>query len=180
MASNEPISAEPLGEESTTGSPWAEAGHRLQEAETYWVATVRPDGRPHVTPTMGLWLDGAFYFSASETSRKAANLGQNSHCVVTVSTLGPPPIDLIVEGHAEKVHDTTKLHRVADAYAAKYGWEVTVRDGGFYGESAPTAGPPPYAILEVVPTIAFGFPGIAETDEHGRRERSLSPTRWRF
>ena len=53
---------------------------------------------------------------------------------------------------------------------------VTVRDGAFHdgafhdAEGAPTAGPPPYDVYEVIPTTAFGF----GTDE------SFSPTRWRF
>jgi hypothetical protein len=32
---------------------------------------------------------------------------------------------------------------VAEAYAAKYEWPVTVRDGAFDADGAPTAGPPP-------------------------------------
>jgi hypothetical protein len=66
-----------------------------------------------------------------------------------------------------KVTDETMLHRVADVYMSKYEWPVTVPDGAFCGEGAPTAGPPPY---EVAPTTAFGL----ATDER------FSPTRWRF
>jgi hypothetical protein len=70
-----------------------------------------------------------------------------------------------------KVRDESRLKRVADAYAATYGWRVTVRDGAFQDtEGAPTAGPPPYDVYELVPTMAFGF-GIDET---------FTPTRWRF
>jgi hypothetical protein len=76
----------------------------------------------------------------------------------------------VVEGTAAKVSDETRLHRVAEAYWAKYGWQVTVRDGAFYADGAPTAGPPPYEVYEVTPAMAFGFP----TDE------TFSPTRWRF
>jgi hypothetical protein len=67
--------------------------------------------------------------------------------------------------------EARRLHRVADAYVSKYGWPVTVRDGAFYGDGAPTAGRPPYVVYEVIPTKAFGFPTEEET---------LSPTRWGF
>src|SRR6202044_1602883 len=40
---------------------WGEGRRELREAEVYWLSTVRPDGRPHVTPLLGIWLDGALY-----------------------------------------------------------------------------------------------------------------------
>src|SRR5262245_27224490 len=39
--------------------PWTEARSRLGAAEVFWVSTVRPDGRPHVTPLIAVWLDEA-------------------------------------------------------------------------------------------------------------------------
>ena len=39
--------------------PWAEAERRLTASHDFWCATVRPDGRPHVMPVWGVWLDGA-------------------------------------------------------------------------------------------------------------------------
>jgi nitroimidazol reductase NimA-like FMN-containing flavoprotein (pyridoxamine 5'-phosphate oxidase superfamily) len=136
-------------------------------AGTYWLATVRPDGRPHLVPVLAIWVDGALHFVASPTSRKAKNLASNAHCVIATGSDG---LDLVVEGEAAKVTDEAMLHRVADVYMSKHEWPVTVRDGAFYGEGAPTAGPPPYEVYEVAPTTAFGL----ATDE------SFSPTRWRF
>ena len=48
--------------DDATLTPWAEARGRLEEVEVYWLTTVRPDGRPHVTPVLSVWLDGALYF----------------------------------------------------------------------------------------------------------------------
>ena len=48
-----------------TLTPWAEARGRLEKAEVYWLATVRPDGRPHITPLLSVRLDGALYFCTS-------------------------------------------------------------------------------------------------------------------
>ncbi len=55
-------------------------------ARDYWVATVHPDGRPHLTPVWGLWVDGAFYFGSGPQTRKARNLAENPS--VAVHTVG--------------------------------------------------------------------------------------------
>src|SRR5215207_127393 len=54
--------------------PWTRAIERLTSARGYWLATVRPDGRPHVTVVWGVWLHNAFYFGTIPRSRKARNL----------------------------------------------------------------------------------------------------------
>jgi nitroimidazol reductase NimA-like FMN-containing flavoprotein (pyridoxamine 5'-phosphate oxidase superfamily) len=168
MAGKEPLSAQPYSADETRPlSTWAEARRRLAEGEWYWLATVRPDGRPHVVPVLAVWADGALHFVAGSSSRKAKNLARNSRCVITVDT---DALHLVVEGEAVIVSDEAGLRRVAAVYASKYGWQVDVRDGAFYADGAPTAGPPPYEVYEVTPTTVFGF----GTDE------SVGATRWRF
>ncbi len=40
---------------------WSWATERLMKAHNYWLATTRPDGRPHCMPVWGIWLeDGLF------------------------------------------------------------------------------------------------------------------------
>lgn len=56
---------------------WASVAARLAEARHYWLATVRPDGRPHVVPVDGLWIDGRWYFGGSPTTVKHRNLLAN-------------------------------------------------------------------------------------------------------
>lgn len=168
MADKEPLSAQPFSaDDARPLTPWAEARGRLGEAETYWLATVCPDGRPHVMPVLAVWADGALHFIAGSSSRKARNLARDARCAITA---GAPALDLVVEGEAAKVNDEATLHRAAAAYASKYGWHVDVRDGAFYADGAPTAGPPPYDVYEVTPAKIFGF----GTDE------SFNATRWRF
>jgi hypothetical protein len=165
--------AQPVASNAMLGdaSPadWARALERVQNAPvTYWLATVRPDGRPHLMPLLAVWVDGGLFFCAGANTRKAKNLAHDSHCVVGVER---SPLDLVVEGTAERVRDESTLQRVADAYAMTYDWHVTVRDGAFDDtEGAPTAGPPPYDVYELQPTTAFGF----------GTEESFDPTRWRF
>jgi len=139
----------------------------VDEPHTHWLATVRPDGRPHVMPVGAVWLDCHFYFSAGAGTRKAKNLARNPHCVITLAAAG---IDLVLEGEAEKVTEDAKLHRVAEVFASQ-GWAPTVRDGAFYHEfSAPSAGPPPWDVYEFTPRTVFG---LATAEPYGA-------TRWRF
>lgn len=168
MAAKEPLAARPfIAGERRPLPPWPEARRRLVEGGTYWLATVCPDGRPHVVPVLAVWLDGALHFTSNRAARKAKNLARSPHCVITI---GGPALDLVVQGEAAKVRDDATLHRVAEVYASKYHWQVTVRDGAFWADGAPTAGPPPYDVYQVTPTTAFGF----GTDE------TFGATRWRF
>lgn len=41
----------------STPTSWADVVRALESAELYWLTTVRGDGRPHVTPLIGVWLD---------------------------------------------------------------------------------------------------------------------------
>jgi nitroimidazol reductase NimA-like FMN-containing flavoprotein (pyridoxamine 5'-phosphate oxidase superfamily) len=95
--------------------PWSWATERLTNASTYWIATVRSDGRPHVMPVWGVWLDDAFYFSSGMQSRKMRNLNGNSHCVITCE-VGED--QLIVEGGAEQVSDAELRQKFCDVYQA--------------------------------------------------------------
>jgi hypothetical protein len=178
MVDQEPISAESMIQATDPGVEWiqgtdpTEWSYALSALEgsraTYWVATVRPGGAPHVMPVLAVWVEGGLFFSAGAGTRKARNLAGDARCVVTVEL---EPLDLVVEGRAEIVRAETTLRAVADACASTYGWRVTVRDGAFHDAAgAPTAGPPPYDVYAVLPSVAFGFP----------LDETVVPTRWRF
>jgi hypothetical protein len=153
--------------DDTTAAPWERALLDLANARKYWLATVRPDGRPHLVPVLAVAVDATMHFCASATSRKLKNLARDPHCVITTSGDG---LDLVLEGKATKVDDEARLHRVAEAYVAKYAWHPEVRDGALWADGAPTAGPPPYEVHTIAPATAFGFPA----------EDEITPTRWRF
>ena len=144
------------------------------------MATVGRDGRPHVRPLLGLWLDDAFHFIAGETTRKGQNLAHDPRCVITASSTALPALDIILEGAARKVTDDATLQRVADAYRSSMDWPLEVRDGHVVGPNAPTAGPPPYAVYELMPTTVIGLPGIAGTKEGVGSAGAFTPTHWRF
>jgi hypothetical protein len=88
---------------------WEKGRRELQDAEVYWLSTVRPDGRPHVTPLLGIWLDGALYFCTGPGERKAKNLARNPHCILTTGCNRLDGLDLVVEGQATKVSDPAEL-----------------------------------------------------------------------
>ena len=180
MTTTEPT-AEPLTD--TPATPWSTARHRLQTPErdrTYWLATVGPDGRPHVMPLLGLWLDDAFYFTTGKATRKGRNLARNPRCVLTASSTTLPALDLSLEGRAVPVTDAATLRKVVDAYAEIMHWPLTIEGGAVSGPSAPTAGPPPYSVYEFRPDMVFGLPGIAGTEQGVGEAGSINPTRWRF
>jgi hypothetical protein len=103
--------------------PWAGVTEKLATARNYWVATTRPDGRPHAVPVWGLWLDGAFYFGTERGSRKARNLAANPAVAVHLES-GDDAV--MLEGFAWAVTQPARLAAFDDAYFAKYA--VRMRD----------------------------------------------------
>jgi general stress protein 26 len=152
-----------------TATPWAEAAEQLDKAEIFWLSTVRPDGRPHVTPLLVVWRDGALYFCTGASERKARNLAQNAHCILTTgrNALNEEGLDLVVEGDAVRVTDQARLQRIAELYEAEYGpdWHFEVDNGAFNGQEGNVA-----LVFAVAPTKAFGF----------GKGAVFSQTRWRF
>ncbi len=76
---NEPVTnIDPrFSDPDTVATGWDETRRALEKAELFWISTVRSDGRPHVTPLVAVWFDGALYFSTGATEQKAKNLHGN-------------------------------------------------------------------------------------------------------
>ena len=111
--------------------PWKWATDRLEKARTYWLATVRPDGAPHVMPVWGVWFENTFYFSTGDRSRKARNLASNSRCVVTIEVVNEAVTDdaeindsVIVEGVADRLTNAKLRRRFGILYEKKYHWDM--------------------------------------------------------
>ena len=117
----EPIAVAPRGYDGTlepSRLPWRWATTRLEAASDYWIATTRPDGRPHSRPVWGVWLDNGFYFSAG--SLAARNLAVQP--AITVHPESGEEV-VIVEGAAEVAQGEELLRRVSALYTAKYHWD---------------------------------------------------------
>lgn len=114
--------------------PWEEAEGALSAAELYWITTVRADGRPHVTPLIGAWFEGAMHFTTGLQEQKARNLEHNANVALTTGTNAwAQGLDVVVEGAAVRVTETDALRRLAAAIEDKYGavWRFDVGDGEF-------------------------------------------------
>jgi hypothetical protein len=106
--------------------PWAWAEERLAEAPVYWVSSVTPDGRPHVSPIWGVWVDGAFWMEGGSRTRRFRNLGANPAAVVTVERGNDA---VILEGDADLVTDldeglTQRLLTAYRKYVASHDYEA--------------------------------------------------------
>ena len=99
---------------------WERVATRLEEATEYWMATTRPDGRPHVVPRWGVWLDGFFWYDGSPETVHARNLTANPACVLH---LEDGRRSVIVEGiSGPSAPPGSNLgSRIATAIGAKYG-----------------------------------------------------------
>jgi pyridoxine/pyridoxamine 5'-phosphate oxidase len=85
MGDKLPLSHVPLLGDAATPAKWPAAREHVEGASpTYWLATVRPDGSPHVRPVLAVWVDGGVNLCASERSRKAKNLALDSRWALTV------------------------------------------------------------------------------------------------
>jgi general stress protein 26 len=157
-----------FGDEGATATPWSDARELLETSKVYWISTVRPDGRPHVTSIAAVWLDGALHFTTGESERKAKNLRTNTQVVITTGCNVLDGLDVVVEGQAALVTDEAKLRRLAEAYTGKYGqlFGFQVRDGALWAEGSDDPG----RTFEVRARKAFGF---------GKGEL-FSQTRWLF
>ena len=139
------------------------------DRHTCWLATINPDGSPHVTGIGALWADGAFWFETGRRTRKGRNLARDPRCTLSVAT---HEFDLVVDGTADMVTDPATVADMAARWVAE-GWPARVDDSGvaLTAEfSAPSAGPPPWFVYRLTPRAATAL----ETVEPG------GATRWSF
>ena len=93
----------------------ARALARLCTANNYWIATTRPDGRPHAAPVWGVWLDDGLWFGTE--GQKVRNLEALPYAVVHLDSADDV---IMVQGPVEIVRDAARIARAAEAFRAKY------------------------------------------------------------
>ena len=134
---------------------WDQAVQVIETAELFWITTVRADGRPHVSPLVAVWLDGAIHFCTGDAEQKAVNLRTNPHVVLTTGRNDwDRGLDVIVEGDAVQVTDDATLKRLADAWRTKWDgrWQFEARDGAFHHDGGEAL---VYAVAPIK-VLAFG------------------------
>lgn len=155
-----------FGDPEAVPTPWADARRVIEEAELFWISTVRADGRPHVTPLPAVWQDDALHFCTGADEQKGVNLARDAHCILTTgNNAWKSGLDVVVEGKAERVTDEARLQRLAGAWESKYDgdWHFDVADGAFQHDGGEAL------VYEVVPTKVLAF-----------AKGSFAQTRYRF
>ena len=140
--------------------PWKWAEDRLKKSREYWIATTRPDGRPHVMVVWALWMNGCIYFSTGANTVKARNLTQNPHCTMCSEDAAEA---VIVEGVVETERDVDTICKYVPLYEKKYKFKL-----GEMAENLIALKDPLFCLR---PRIAFGF---------WEKKFSTSATRWVF
>ena len=156
---------------AAVAADWDQTRRTLEDAELFWIATVRADGRPHVTPLVGVWLDDAIYFATGIGEQKAVNLRTNQNVILmTGCNEWQRGLDVVVEGEAVQVKDETVLERLAEAWGKKWDgrWHYEVREGSFRHEANTNA----ILVFSVKPTkvLAFAKGTFGQTRHRFNRE----------
>jgi Pyridoxamine 5'-phosphate oxidase len=139
--------------------PWAWALEGLEKSHNYWIATTRPDGRPHLMLVWGIWWQDAFWFTTGRRTRKAKNIAANPHCVIATEKADEA---VILEGAGQEITDRAICKQIVEVYNSKYG-----------GDVGPLLETSNSCVFRVQPQIAFG------QDEHAANF-SEAVTRWHF
>ncbi|SNY44071.1 pyridoxamine 5'-phosphate oxidase family protein [Paractinoplanes atraurantiacus] len=137
-----------------TPRPWPDVDEALTKAKISWLSSVRPDGRPHVTPLPTVWSFGALHFCTGATEQKARNLSRNPQCAITTGTpQADEGLDVVVEGAATRVTDPDRLAALAALWKSRHGWDFHPANGLFVGDEGNEA-----LVFAVTPAkiLAFG------------------------
>ena len=128
----------------------------LNSARTASLATVRPDGRPHVAP---IWfdLDGdAVVFTTWHASVKARNINNDPRVGLCVDNEEPPFAFVLIEGEAEVRENDPDLRYWATRIAGRYTGEELAES---YGERNSVKGE---LLLRVRPTKVVARKNVAD------------------
>ena len=146
-------------EDTSSLKSWPWALERLEKSHNYWIATTRPDRRPHLMIVWGIWWQGAFWFSTGPRTRKAKNIAALPNIVIGTEDADEA---IILEGTTEEITDRSVWKQLAKIYNAKYGGDVEpllmASDG---------------CVFRVQPQVAFA------QDEHAENFAD-AVTRWHF
>jgi len=98
---------------------WGEVERRLVESTEYWLASTRPDSRPHVVPRWGVWLDNHFWYDGSPQTRHTLNVERNPACALHLES---GRTVTIVEGRSQRSEPIGPDlgERLAAEYGRKY------------------------------------------------------------
>lgn len=99
---------------------WSAVEDRLRVSLHCWLATTRPNGKPHVVPCWGVWLERRFWYDGAPDTVHVNNLNSDPSCVLHLED-GRQAV--IVEGRSEAAAPPgiDFGDRLSGAMSAKYG-----------------------------------------------------------
>jgi hypothetical protein len=99
---------------------WSRTRGVLERAQSHWLVTVNPDGRPHLVGQWGAWIDDRWYFEGGEDTRWARNVAREPRIAMGVER---DTFAVMVEGRAARVPAVERelSTRITKQYSAKYG-----------------------------------------------------------
>jgi F420H(2)-dependent biliverdin reductase len=98
---------------------------RVSTERNVWLATMRPNGRPHLVPVWFVWLNAKIYVCMQPGSVKARNLQQQPRVSLALEN-GDKPI--IAEGEARFL-PAPFPDAVNAAFKAKFDWDIQKETG---------------------------------------------------
>jgi len=98
---------------------WKWVATQLTDSKNYWLCSVRPDGRPHVVPRWGAFIDNKFYYDGSPETRHAKNIMENAKVALHLES-GSQVV--ILEGTSKPAGNLTAefAKQLAEAIGKKY------------------------------------------------------------
>lgn len=103
------------------GTPSSHVIDKLIEQKNIWLASVRPDGRPHLIPVWFVWHQERIYLCIEPASVKARNISGNPSVALALED-GSSPV--ICEGTASVVPAPWST-AITELFNSKYGWEIS-------------------------------------------------------
>lgn len=130
----------------------------MDTVRTGKIATVRADGRPHITPIWFVLEGDALYFTTWHASVKAKNLLTDNRISLCVDDEKPPFSYVIIEGiaHVNQTPDLDNLREWATKIAGRYMGEDQAKA---FGERNGVVGE---WLIRIEPTKVLAKKGIAD------------------
>ena len=114
---------------------------RLAASRNVWIATVRPNGAPHLIPIWFVAHGGQIYICTAPDTVKVRNLRTNPRVSLALED-GSVPV--ILEGAATVMENTAAPREVIAMFKLKYGWEILLSE-------------PHYVIIEITTTKTLSW-----------------------
>ena len=98
---------------------WESVEMRLRDSLHYWMSTTRRDGRPHVVPRWGVWLESRFWYDGSPATVHARNLRLNPACTLHLES-GSEAVILEGTSRPAEPPGLEQGERIASEFRRKY------------------------------------------------------------